>query len=52
MGISLGEFFMEGNFIEVTKDIKKFFDNYKCLDNNEKESVNQIVENYLRNRKK
>ena len=52
MGISLGEFFMEGNFIEVTKDIKKFFDNYKCLDNNEKESVNQIAENYLRNRKK
>ena len=52
MGVSLGEFFMEGNFVEVTEDIKTFFQDYKCLNDEEKASVNQIVKNHLKNKRK
>lgn len=47
-GITLANFFAEGNLIEVTPDTKLIFDNWHHLTLEEKSSIISIIDNYIK----
>lgn len=49
-GITMAELFAENKLIEVTPEIEQLYDDWSCLNEDEKNSVIQIVKNYLKNK--
>ena len=52
LGITLSELFAEGDLIEVTPEVRELYYNWKCLTKEEQLSVKQIVDNYIRSKRK
>lgn len=49
-GITMANFFAEGNLIEVTPETKDLLENWKYLNKDEKASIKTIIDNYVHNK--
>lgn len=49
-GITLADFFAEGNLIEVTPEVKTLYGAWCSLTSDEKSSVKAIIKNYINKR--
>lgn len=47
-GISLAEFFAEDDIIVATPEVKELLNGYSILTKDEKDSILQIIKNYLK----
>lgn len=43
-GITLSQFFAEGNMVELTPELKELFDNWVCLTAEQKKAVSQMIQ--------
>ncbi len=47
-GITIAELVADSPLIEVTPEIKQLYDKWNCLTKDERQSVQSIVENYIK----
>ena len=45
-GITISQFFAEGNMIEITPELKELFDKWTALNNEQKKAIWQIIKTY------
>lgn len=45
-GITLSDFFCDGEMVEVTPETKKLYDDWCCLTKDEKQAIKLIVQNF------
>lgn len=50
-GITLADFFTESNLIEVTPQMKEFYDNWCALSSQEREALNNLTKIILDNKR-